>query len=730
MESLFENIVLSHIVIHEGKVLRVQDNQTHQRNVAELAAHYAKEFGMEDFGKTMGLLHDKGKERSSFQNYIRRANGLEAECPSGEDHNHAFVGGKLALECYGKPYMQLLVNQIISHHSGLHDYSEISSSTDREIPEGVRPGIVREDLKIRCVSPRPKDFNHLSRMLFSCLVDADFLDTEAFMQPDTAKLRGCKTDIPTLCRKLEAYLAQLRLQAKDTRVNRVRNKVQQRCMDMACGEQGFYSLTVPTGGGKTLSSVLWALRHAERHGLKRVIIAIPYTSIIVQTAKTLKGIFGEDSVLEHHSNYDVMEIKGEEQRYRQMLATENWDYPIIVTTNVQLFESMYGNKPSVCRKLHNIVKSVIVLDEVQTLPIDFMEPIVNGLKTYSKLFGVSVLLTTASQPVLSGRIVGCNPTVVLNGLGKVTEIIPEEYNLHDQLRRVNIENFPVPNTYDEMAAMLCQHKKVLCIVNTRRDAKELYERLPQKGLTLHLSRMMCPDHIRETIDNIKRALQEDAVETIRVVATQLVEAGVDMDFPVVFRQEAGLDSVLQAAGRCNREGKLEVCTTYVFSLAAEKPLPSGTIATANNARKNLPKDSDWFAPKVMKDYFRQLYSRTSTFDKKDIAHYLYKPDEMMFKTAAEKFRLIDDNGYGVIVNWKDSLSLVAQLKEKGMSYGLMKKLAQYTVTIRKNDFRELESFGAIEEVLEGIYCITDKAQYDERTGLRTDNHWMEEVIMI
>lgn len=279
-----------------------------------------------------------------------------------------------------------------------------------------------------------------------------------------------------------------------------------------------------------------------------------------------------------------------------------------------------------------------------------------------------------------------------------------------------------------MAATLCEHKRVLCIVNTRKDAKELYERLPKEGLTLHLSRMMCPNHMRETIDMIKNVLLDDTEEIIRVVATQLVEAGVDIDFPVVFRQEAGLDSVLQAAGRCNREGKLGICTTYVFSFP--KPLPPGHINDANNARKGLPEDCDYFAPQTMTDYFRQLYCRTKTFDKIDIAHYLYKPDEMMFKTADEEFRLIDDNGYNIIVNWKDSMSLVEQLKENGMSYGIMRKLAQYTVSIRSKDFKELFSSGVIEEVLENIYVITDKAQYNEYIGLRTDNHWQEEILMI
>lgn len=723
-----EECIISHIKREGDGELRIQSNENHCEGVARLAKKFAGEFGMEDFGYILGMLHDKGKERTAFQNYIRMENGLDTAARRIEEHNHAFVGGMLALRHYGKRYTDLLVNQIVSHHTGLHDYTDIQLAIDKDMPNEVNQDIEYCTPKIQCVMSEKEDMNHLSRMLFSCLVDADFLDTETFMQPESAKLRGCGIDVATLRKKLDDYLVRLRSQSKDSEVNRIRNIVQQCCIDKAYGEQGFYSLTVPTGGGKTLSSVLWALRHAELHGLKRIIIAIPYTSVITQTAKILKDIFGEENVLEHQSNYDITEIKDEEQRSRLMLATENWDYPIVVTTNVRLFESIFSNKPSVCRKLHNIVKSVIILDEVQTLPTDFLQPIVNSLKTYRRIFGVSVLLTTASQPVLSGLIEGCNPMVCFKGIERVTEIIPKDFKLYDSLRRVKIEEYKTAKTYDEVAALLCGHKKALCIVNTRKDAKELYDRLPKEGLTLHLSRMMCPCHVIETISRIKKALMDGTEEVVRVVATQLVEAGVDIDFPVVFRQEAGLDSILQAAGRCNREGKLGICTTFVFGFS--KPLQPGHINDANNARKNLPSNCDYFAPQTMVDYFRQLYCRTKTFDKVGMAHYLYRPDEMMFKTAAEDFRLIDDNGYDVIVNWKDSLSLVGRLRENGMSYCLMKKLARYTVSIRGWDFKALLSSGLVEEVLENVFVITDKAQYDEKIGLRTDNHWQEEILMI
>lgn len=250
------------------------------------------------------------------------------------------------------------------------------------------------------------------------------------------------------------------------------------------------------------------------------------------------------------------------------------------------------------------------------MPTDFLQPIVDALKAYREMFGVSVLFTTASQPVLNGRIEGSNPFKGFEGIDDITEIIPDEYKLHDRLRRVDIKIDKEGRTYDEIATMLARYDKVLCVVNTRKDAKELYDRLPDEGVKLHLSRMMCPKHISKTICEIKDILNDDAQSVVRVVATQLVEAGVDIDFPVVFRQEAGLDSVLQAAGRCNREGRIDTGYTFVFSLSGENRLPFGSIKDANNARLNLPDDSDWFSPSVMQTYFKNLYSQKKTFDKK------------------------------------------------------------------------------------------------------------------
>ena len=709
--------IISHIRLED---CAIQSNQTHQQGVAALASNFADGFGCGELAQIMGLLHDKGKEQLEWQKYIQ---GLVKSGP-----HHAYVGACIAQKQYPQ-IAPLIAQPIAGHHRGLYDYCDYAEVIKSDVPDDVTIGE-----KIPFAFPKfpkmePYDYHHLVRMMFSCLVDADSLDTESFMDTEQAKLRGCHTTMEELLGKMEQHLLELRINAQDTEVNRIRNYVQVQCVKESQGKTGFYSLTVPTGGGKTLASVLWALHHAVRNHHQRIVIAIPYTSIIVQTASTLKRIFGDENVLEHHSNLNPEDIKDRELRERLQLATENWDYPIVVTTNVQLFESLFSNKRSGCRKLHNIVNSVIILDEVQTLPLGFYKPIVHTLDTLHRLFGVSVLFTTASQPILSGRIEGANPYASFDALTEVHEIIPSEARLHDKLRRVDIKFMEGSRTYDEIVKELTKNPKVLCIVNTRKDAKELFDRLPKEGICLHLSRMMCPSHVSDTIKRVKEVLEEGGDEPIRVVATQLIEAGVDIDFPVVYRQEAGLDSILQAAGRCNREGKLGISDTYVFSLGKEHSLPPGFISQTNNARLNMGKDHDWFSPEAMRCYFRQLHSRMDNFDSKQIKELLYKP-ECEFEKAACQFRLIDDNATSVIVNWNGSINFYKQLISQGPSYSLMKKLAQYSVNIRERDFKKLQSMGAIEEPFENIYAITNPSFYKEDTGLSLDNQWLEETYII
>lgn len=720
---------ISHIRVNSDQSLSFQNNDEHCLGVAMLARRFASEVGLGDFGYILGILHDKGKEKSEFQEYIQDINSIPGHKRWTKNGKaHAYVGGLIAKKILKQIY-PLIGNPIMGHHRGLYDFTDLEAEEAKEIPAEIT--IPSADnflitfpswfIPSRLIE---KDFHHIERFLFSCLVDADYLDAERFMQPYQFSLRDGKASLEDLLPRLNAYLSSFG--NTQTEVNKIRNKVQQVCKDRAGDTPGFYSLTVPTGGGKTLSSLVWAMNHAVKYGKKRIIIAIPYTSIIVQTASVLRNIFGIENVLEHHSNVLVDDTTEGEMTYKLKLATENWDYPIIITTNVQLFESMMSNHSSDCRKLHNISNSVLILDEAQTLPTDFLQPIVDTLDTYHRLFGTSILFTTASQPVLEGKHQG----VKFDGLSHIEEIVPKDWNLHDKLRRVELDIDETPRTYDEIAEKLMQYDRVLCIVNTRRDAKEIFDRLSNEGVCIHLSRMMCPAHVAEKIDEMTRALKDSDNRVIRVVSTQLIEAGVDIDFPVVFRQESGLDSILQAAGRCNREGQLPLCTTHVFSLSAEHALPRGFITQCNNARKNMVGEYDWFSPQAMTTYFQQLYSRIQTFDKKDIKYHLYKMDELMFETASAEFHLIDDNTTPVIVNWKDSLSLVEQLKAGGPSYSLMKRLSQYSVNLRKHDFDQILKNGIVEEIYDGIYIISGKNQYDKDVGLLTDNQWLEETYII
>ena len=726
------SVIISHLYksTNNGEWV-IQSNEEHSFGVATRASEFARDFGMSSWGRILGMLHDKGKESDAFQQHIKKASGYDPSIKVHGNFLHSYVGGLIARTLYGKSSDIFLVNQIVSHHTGLHDTDELDKCLLGSIPHEVDIDVEKVQLNAPPFKMDSKDYHHLSRMLFSCLVDADYLDTEAFMDIKSAALRVNNSTLSLLFPKLVKHLMTLKELAEDTPVNQVRNQVQEECVKKFASPVGFYSMTVPTGGGKTLTSLLWAMQHAIHNGQKRIIIAIPYTSIIVQTASTLRAIFGEENVLEHHSNFSPETIKDELVQERMKLASENWDYPIVVTTNVQLFESMFSNKPSKCRKLHNLVNSVIILDEVQTLPTGYLQPIVDSLKSYNKLFKASILFTTASQPLLSGLIEGCHPNASFQGIDKVTEIIPDELRLHDKLRRVKLEIDNSGKTYDEVAEMLCRHKRVLCIVNTRKDAKALYDRLPQEGITLHLSKMMCPAHIAQTIQQMKMALKDDTHEIVRVVSTQLVEAGVDIDFPVVYRQESGLDSILQAAGRCNREGKKELSTTYIFSLSKEHPLPTGEMNEANEARHGMTGVSDWFAPATMTEYFRQLYCRKDSFDKKNMKKDLYHPkNNIAFATAAKNFQLIENKGKDVIVCWANSMDLVQELLQKGPSYKLMKKLSQYCVNIYDKDFEALLQMGVIKEILSGIYVVEYKTQYDEHIGLRTDNCWANSSLIV
>ncbi|MDO8933486.1 MAG: CRISPR-associated helicase Cas3', partial [Rhodocyclaceae bacterium] len=491
------------------------------------------------------------------------------------------------------------------------------------------------------------------------------------------------------------------------------------CRAKAGLSPGLFSLTVPTGGGKTLASMAFALHHASAHGKRRVIYAIPYTSIIEQTATIYRDIFG-DAVIEHHSSLDP-----DRETAKSRLATENWDASVVVTTNVQLFESLFAAKTSRCRKLHNLVNSVIVLDEAQTLPPELLQPCLDVLNLLTKHYGVTVVLCTATQPALThvtsfGR--------ELRGLEDVREIIDAPQTLFDALQRVTVElpaDFHVREDWDAIAAKVgAGGTAALTIVNTRNDCRELWQRLnASAGGAIHLSASMCGAHRAQTIVSIRQSLK--AGETVRVVSTQLIEAGVDVDFPVVYRALAGLDSIAQAAGRCNREGRCASGRVVVF--VPPKGAPPGQLRRAEQTTISLMLGTplDPLAPTTFERYFRHFYLSEPHWDKHDMHGLLVRDAgrmEIQFRTAAEKFRYVDDaDSQPILVWWDESESLIGKLAKDGPERWLMRKLQRYAVNLPRRVVEKLVLTDEVREVWPGIFAQNVDTLYHAHLGVVIDN---------
>lgn len=670
--------------------------QKHLQKVAQLAKRFAGRYGSL-FAEYAGLLHDLGKFQESFQKYIRNASGFEKENAHLEDVEstklrkipHSTAGAKYAVERLNPFFGHLLAYLIAGHHAGLADWydkgslkrrlqqaddelaASLSGFVESSLPEDFFPlsddDLMRDFFAFWEDGAKLEELHIWMRFLFSCLVDADFLDTEAFMNgyadADTAQAAGLRPKFPgldELHRRYEQYMAQLSEKAdKNSSLNQERHAILQQCFSAAETDRTLFSLTVPTGGGKTLASLGFALKHALKFGKKRIIYAIPFTSIIEQNANVFRNALGDDVVLEHHSN---LEVKEDKETAKTRLATENWDAPLIVTTNVQLFESLFAAKTSRCRKIHNIADSVVILDEAQQLPRDFQKPITDMMRVLARDYGVTFVLCTATQPEL-GKNIDAFGRTILEGLPDVREIVADKIALSEKLRRVRIK-MPPPNgetqswqkIADEIAARPC----VLAVVNTRKHAQKLFAALPSNGIKLHLSANMCATHRSEVIALVRRYLALYRAGSLHkplwLVSTQLIEAGVDLDFPCVYRAMAGLDSIAQAAGRCNREGKLpQLGEVVVFR--AEEGAPSGSLKQGQDITEEMLKAGlldDPLSPSAFAEYFRRFNGKGDV-DKHDITRLLTaeasneNPLAIKFRTAAERFHLIDNQGVALIV---------------------------------------------------------------------------------
>ena len=669
--------------------------QKHLQKVAQLAKRFAGRYGSL-FAEYAGLLHDLGKFQEAFQKYIRNASGFEKENAHLEDVEstklrkipHSTAGAKYAVEHLNPFFGHLLAYLIAGHHAGLADWydkgslkSRLQQADDELVASlsGLVESSLSEDFFPLSDDDLKRDFFafwkewakleelHIwLRFLFSCLVDADFLDTEAFMNgyadADTAQAAGLRPKFPgldELHRRYEQYMAQLHEKSdKDSFLNQERYAILQQSFSAAETDRTLFSLTVPTGGGKTLASLGFALKHALKFDKKRIIYAIPFTSIIEQNANVFRKALSDDVVLEHHSNLEVREDK---ETAKTRLATENWDAPLIVTTNVQLFESLFAAKTSRCRKIHNIADSVVILDEAQQLPRDFQKPITDMMRVLARDYGVTFVLCTATQPEL-GKNIDAFGRTILEGLPDVREIVADKITLSEKLRRVRIK-MPPPNvetqSWQEIADEIAARPCVLAVVNTRKHAQKLFAALPSDGIKLHLSANMCATHRSEVIALVRRYLALYRAGSLHkplwLVSTQLIEAGVDLDFPCVYRAIAGLDSIAQAAGRCNREGKLSFGEVVVFR--AEEGAPNGSLKQGQDITEEMLKAGlldDPLSPSVFAEYFRRFNGKGDV-DKHDITRLLTaessneNPLAIKFRTAAERFRLIDNQGVALIV---------------------------------------------------------------------------------
>lgn len=713
--------------------------------VAQKAASSAEKLNCSHLGYYAGLWHDLGKYNPEFQDYLQRceqANRISARTPL-KSVPHAVQGAMLAASVF-----EPLAYLIYGHHAGLPDPSQLKNSLNNPkfsaSFEAVCQDAAAEGISLmpthdlyQAGLPEAEDtlgWELFLRLLFSCLVDADYLDTERHFDLEQAELREHSITVDRLWPLLEQSQHALMAGVKDknTVVNQVRAEVYDRCVKEASQAPGIFRLCVPTGGGKTRSGLAFALRHAALHNLDRVIVAIPYTSIIEQTAGVYREIFeslGSRAVLEHHS---ATQFEGERQQdsenqtrdkvYEEdarkefaaaRLATQNWDAALVVTTTVQLFESLFARKPSRCRKLHNLVGSVIVLDEVQTLPVALLEPILSVLRALVERYRVSVVLCTATQPAFEGE----TPYLKVFPEGSVRDIVPRNRarKHFQQLSRVSYDIPASTESWDwkRLASDLTErgHQSALIILNTRKDALDVLNTLSavEHENIFHLSTLLCGVHRRRVLEEVRQRLHSD--RPCLLVSTQVVEAGVDLDFPLVYRAIGPLDRIVQAAGRCNREGTMSDKGEVIIFRPAEGRQPLGEYREAvDTAQLLLERDDiDLHNPEIFENYFRLLYQTADIKLGEEIQQYRSK---LKYPKVAELFRLIDGDTMPVVVDFDNtSHQRLEQIRHRGCVFASDRRFLQpYIVNLRRYEFQSAED--CREEIVPGLWLW--KGVYDRQ----------------
>lgn len=690
---------------------REQTVLEHNQRTALLAGEFASKFGCREWGQAVGLCHDIGKYSKGFQKRL-----LE----KGPAIDHSTAG---AQELYARGYI-MAAYCVAGHHSGLQDggsaaadESDAGTFLGRMKKQVEDYSAFREETEIPklpdvLLKPLGKGGFSVSffiRMLFSCLIDADRLDTEHFMMNGMVE-RGGYDRVEILMDRMQAHIASWFQQEDLSTVNGRRTAILKSCLEKGKEEPGLFQLTVPTGGGKTTASLAFALQQMKTYGMERVIYAIPYISIIEQNAQVFKDILGRHNVLEDHSNVSV---ENPEELRKEQLAAENWDRPVVVTTNVQFFESLFSNQTSKCRKLHNIANSVIILDEAQMLPAKYLIPCIWALSELICNYHCTVVLCTATQPSLEPYFP--------KGM-QARELCPDVNSQYEFFRRTRLIYGGVFSE-KELAERLQKEEQVLCILNSRKRVQRIYRKLNGEGV-YHLSTLMYPNHRKRVLKEVRERLADGL--PCCLIATSLVEAGVDLDLKTVYRELAGIDSVIQAAGRCNREGKRsrEESLTVVFTMDndEEKDIPAELkqpIAVAEQIQREF---DDIFSLEAIHEYFERLYRyKGESLDSKEIVEQFEQgilAFSFPFETAASQFHLIEERTKTILVDKEPEARRIAeQLRAGCSSREVMRQAGGYCIQVYDNLFEDLRGAGLIEELFPEFYRLRSAEQYREDVGL-------------
>ena len=734
-------------IAHKAIINNIEKEQTlieHLNNVAEKSSQFAIE-PLKDVAYTAGLLHDLGKYTDEFQRRIRGSPIKTKHSIQGAIEVDKFVDKNSHLIAFILKYI------IAGHHSGLPDggaqaddidgatlnsrlkykgcdYSAYKSEIKTQIcaDRWLQTEVSRQTDKSKSIDENRKNIYELTafftRYIFSCLTDADFLDTEKFCNPTLE--RQLYGDFEKALKLLDDKLSTF---SPDSNVKKARNDLLLQAQNNIKNLAQINLLNMPTGSGKTLTSLKVALESAKKEGKKRIIYVIPYTSITEQTAQVFRDILGDSVfILEHYSSFDYRKLKKNDDTSvtadKIKRATENWDAPIIITTTVQLFESLYHYKSSKLRKLHNLADSIIVLDEIHILPIENLQPCIRAISYITSYLNSKAIFLSATMPSYDEIFQKYAPKNSFRNL--ISDKTPYKFFKNQAIKSIG------KISLEALAMNIPNDKSTLIVVNKKLTARELYKLV--QGKKFHLTTNMTPFHRQKVLKEIKTCLKNG--EKIIVISTSLIEAGVDLDFQTAYREIAGLDNILQTAGRCNREGNLKIGEVFVFEIDDEK---IGTIrgemqAKANITKKLLNEYDDISCDKCIEEYFNEIfgfnYNKMESNSIYEINGRIANPMNIPFRTYAQSFKMIKDETISIVINKNGVCDTILQNLAFG-GYKAKRELQKYCVNVYDHTFADMLKSGLLSEV-NGVFILLNNKYYSDEYGLAIDENHDDEYMFL